>query len=102
MRNKIESGMEPISIRAFLKAVNGKKFRVQLHYYEENEKKKCFSVADIAIDRVERDCDRLTLFFGDSWLLIKLLGEYAFRFYNGDMLYYCIEADGVEVFANIL
>lgn len=102
MRSKSVSNMKPISIRAFLKAVENKRFRVQLHYYKEDEKKKCFSVANIVIDRVERNCDRLTLFFGGNWLLIQLTNKYAFEFYNGDMLYYCIEADGVEVFANMI
>lgn len=102
MRNKIVSDMNPISIRAFLKAVDGKKFRVQLHYYKDASLNKNFSIADIIVDRVERDCNNLIFYFGECWFLVQIKSDNVLQFYNGDMLYYCVEADGVEAFANIL
>ena len=65
MRNKIVSDMKPISIRSFLKAVDGKKFRVQLHYYKDVSLNKNFSIANIIVDRVERDCNNLIFYFGE-------------------------------------
>lgn len=102
MRNKIVSNMEPVSIRAFLKTVEGKRFRIQLHYYKDMSSNKNFSIADIVVDRIERDCDNLILYFGKNWLLVQIKNDNAQRFYHGDDIHYYIEADGVDVFANIL
>ena len=102
MRSKIASGMKPISIRTFLKTVGGKSTRAQFHFYGDLKSNKNFSIADISVDRIERDCDRLTFLFNGNWMLVHIRSENVLRFYNGDMLYYCIDAEGVEVIVNIL
>ena len=102
MRSKVASNENPISIRYFLRVVQEKRARVQLHYFREGEPSKSFSVADVVVDRIKRDGEKITFEFGNSWLLVKIKNEDVWRFYNGDVLYYCIEADGVEVFVNMI